>query len=147
MILYLFKSCDSKSCRESYSILTNRIKQLARVFDAVETSLENKELNIVLSGRSPMQALNKSFRKVDRPTDVLSFPLDSQIYGEIWLCPDVISDNAEQFGEEFERELLRITIHGLLHLAGYDHTGHFVNSPSQKEKMFKLQEQILEMLY
>ncbi|MFH1547059.1 MAG: rRNA maturation RNase YbeY, partial [bacterium] len=106
-------------------MLANRVKQLVRVYSSIEKKLDSKEINIILSGKSVIRNLNKTFRKEDKATDILSFPLDSQIFGELWLCPEIILENSKKFDEDFEEELLRITIHGLLHLSGYDHERFF----------------------
>ncbi|MBE5816666.1 MAG: rRNA maturation RNase YbeY [Clostridiales bacterium] len=86
---------------------------------------------------------NNSFRQIDRPTDVLSFPLqsfnpsdaerfssvpdwefeasDKLTLGSIILCPEIAIEQAAQYGHPFEREYIYLTVHGLLHLLGYDH--------------------------
>jgi len=121
------------------------VKQLVREFSSVVDLLNGKEINIVLTDKRIIRNLNKKFRNEDKATDVLSFPLDSEIFGELWVCPSVILQNSKNYKEKFDRELLRIVIHGLLHLCNLDHKSPFTKD--SKEKIFKLQEKILEMLY
>ena len=75
--------------------------------------------------------LNKEYRGVDRPTDVLSFPMDEEGYdnegnpifllGDIVICLDVAENQAKDFGHSLEREMMYLICHSTLHLLGYDH--------------------------
>ncbi|MBF0608758.1 MAG: rRNA maturation RNase YbeY [Candidatus Magnetobacterium sp. LHC-1] len=91
-------------------------------------TLEGAELSLLFVNDSKMQAINKEFRGVDSPTDVLSFP----IYGSAkdvprsgyFLLGDIVVnlDRAQrQTTDNLDNEVLRLLIHGLLHLIGYDH--------------------------
>ena len=88
-----------------------------------------QELSVLFTSDSEIQALNKDYRGKDSPTDVLSF---SQLEGEESLVPplslgdlvislDTAERQAKEFDVSFENEILRLTIHGILHLFGYDH--------------------------
>lgn len=84
---------------------------------------ENKEgldVSIGIVGKEEIRELNNKYREKDQPTDVLSFRYEDS--GEIVLCPEVIKQNAETFKTSFPKELTRILVHGLLHLAGYNHS-------------------------
>ena len=94
--------------------------------------------------------LNKTYRNIDRPTDVISFaflddknevingdlPLD---LGEIYICYEVADANRLAYNNSIKREICFLFVHGLLHLLGYDHM-----TKEDEEIMFPLQEQILE---
>lgn len=94
--------------------------------------------------------LNKTYRNIDRPTDVISFaflddknevikgdlPLD---LGEIYICYEVADTNRLAYNNSIKREICFLFVHGLLHLLGYDHM-----TKEDEEIMFPLQEQILE---
>jgi probable rRNA maturation factor len=86
-----------------------------------KTILGNKkfDLSVALIGQSRIKELNAKYRKLNRPTDVLSFSYGNS--GEVVLCPEIIEKNARKYGVNFEDELSRILIHGILHLFGYDH--------------------------
>ncbi|NLL52491.1 MAG: rRNA maturation RNase YbeY [Peptococcaceae bacterium] len=98
---------------------------------------ENAEIGLVLVDDNKIQALNKDYRGVDAPTDVLSFALQEKGEGE----PDVLFDSsladpvlgdivisveraraqAEEYGHSFHREIVYLAVHGALHLLGFDH--------------------------
>lgn len=90
---------------------------------------DNYEVSITFVDREEIHKLNKEFRGVDRPTDVLSFPLDDEILipnedimlGDIVICLDVAKDQAIEFGHSLRREVMYLTCHSTLHLLGYDH--------------------------
>ena len=90
---------------------------------------DNYEVSITFVDRKEIHKLNKEFRGVDRPTDVLSFPLDDDILipnedimlGDIVICLDVAKDQAIEFGHSLRREVMYLTCHSTLHLLGYDH--------------------------
>ena len=120
---------------------------------------ENCEISILLVDNHEIHQLNKLHRDIDRPTDVLSFPMfeyneDGEIdisecdfgeNGEILLGDIVISlerakEQADEFGHSFEREVGFLTAHSLLHLLGYDHM-----EKDEETEMFELQEEILKI--
>ena len=96
--------------------------------------------------------INKKYRGIDRPTDVISFAfLDSEnnydkilfspgpvVLGDIYISLDKAKEQAEEYGHSLHRELSFLFVHGLLHLLGYDHM-----NKEDEEQMFKLQEDIL----
>lgn len=90
-----------------------------------------------------MADLNGRYRGLPEPTDVLSFgrggvPAPGVLEGDLALCPDYVARNGREFGVGFEEELLRVTLHGLLHLLGWDHG---TNDP--EEPMLRYQEELL----
>jgi len=98
--------------------------------------------------------MNKQYRGIDRPTDVISFAfLDSEndkqqvlktkgpvVLGDIYISLDKAKEQAEEYGHPLDRELRFLFVHGLLHLLGYDHM-----KKEDEEIMFKLQEEILSL--
>ncbi len=106
-------------------------------------------VEIILIDDEKIHEINKQYRGVDRPTDVISFAFQdmeditiSNItnLGEIYISLDKVKSQAKEYGHSERRELGFLTVHGLLHLLGYDH----MNSEDEKE-MFKLQEDILKV--
>jgi len=80
------------------------------------------EVNIRITSSREMQELNRRFRRKNRPTDVLSFPSDSpDLTGDIAISAEIASLNAAELGHPIATELKILMLHGLLHLAGYDH--------------------------
>ncbi len=103
------------------------------------------ELGIRFVSLSEMRLLNRDFRGKDEPTDVLSFGEDlvlqqepSVLKGDLAICVERVFEQAQDFAVTPEEELKRVTLHGLLHLQGWDHE---TNSP--EEPMLKLQEELL----
>lgn len=103
--------------------------------DVVKTVLETEglsldyEISITFVGKDEIHKLNKEFRNVDRPTDVLSFPMDEDFFiegvdtmlGDIVICMDVAKEQAKDLGHSLDREIMYLTAHSMLHLLGYDH--------------------------
>jgi probable rRNA maturation factor len=106
---------------------------------------ENKEienLSIAFVGSADIKKLNKKYRHKNKPTDVLSFEGDKKIdysLGEVIICPEIVKENAEKFKTRFENELVKILIHGILHLCGYDHE----KSEKEAVEMEKKEEQYI----
>ncbi len=90
-------------------------------------------LSIALVGQKVIKGLNKRYRKKNRPTDVLSY-MYSKNASEIVICPQVVKQNAKKFGTTFKKELARVLIHGILHLAGYNHEKKKTETKKMKEK-------------
>ncbi len=94
-------------------------------------------MTITLTTPEEIRKINNQYRKIDKATDVLSFPmfekqeLDEKIENNDFLCEDVLGDiiisiemvkeQAEEYGHSFERELSYMIVHGFYHLMGYDH--------------------------
>lgn len=98
------------------------------VLDTEGLSLDY-EVSITFVDKDEIHKLNKEFRSVDRPTDVLSFPMDEDFFiegvdtmlGDIVICMDVAKEQANDFGHSLDREIMYLTAHSMLHLLGYDH--------------------------
>ncbi len=111
------------------------------------------EITVVISGDPTLQDLNRRFRAVDRPTDVLAFPNDSRgpfagggpgfprYLGDIVISLDRAQEQAESVGGTLHQELQLLIVHGTLHLLGYDHA-----EPREKAQMWEVQRTILELL-
>ncbi len=94
---------------------------------------------VVLTNNRRIRQLNKKFRGENRATDVLSFPWKEKNYlGDVIISIEKIAENAKFYGQEFNDELLRVLIHGFLHLLGEVDEGEV-----QRENMEKKQENLL----
>ncbi len=116
-------------------------------FVVIKEKLENCLFNIILVDNDYIHKLNKEYRGIDRVTDVISFALedsqdevklDFRVLGDIYISVDKAKDQAKEYGHSFLRELSFLTIHGLLHLLGYDHM-----TKEEEEIMFKKQDELL----
>src|SRR5581483_7863447 len=94
------------------------------------------EVNVMLTSSSQMRTLNRQFRGKDRATDVLSFPsppaLAAQFSGDIAISVDIAARNASRYGHSLMQELKILLLHGMLHLAGYDHSRMTERWPERK---------------
>ena len=119
--------------------LTYKMKMLVRA--AVESTLDFEdfqnhcEVSVTFIDNEGIHELNKKYRNVDRPTDVLSFPLfdfegDTEEppidevmsnLGDIVISLEKEKEQAEEYGHSFEREVAFLCVHSMLHLLGYDH--------------------------
>lgn len=80
------------------------------------------EVNIRVASSRELQELNRRFRRKNQPTDVLSFPSETpKLAGDIAISGEIAAANAVELGHSTEAEVKVLILHGLLHLAGYDH--------------------------
>jgi len=77
------------------------------------------EVSVLIAGNARLQELNRRFRRKNKPTDVLSFPRSEG--GDIAISFDIAAENAQRYGHHALDELKILVLHGMLHLAGYDH--------------------------
>lgn len=98
------------------------------------------ELNILITGDDDMRDLNRRFRRKDKPTDVLSFPSALPgAAGDIAISGDIARRNGEDLGHGAGTELKVLILHGLLHLAGFDHE---IDKGKMARKERRLREQL-----
>ena len=109
---------------------------------------ESRFLSVVLTTDENIHEYNREYRSVDRPTDVLSFPADEGddllappdgFLGDIMISIPRAREQAKALGHSTEREILFLTVHGVLHLLGYDHM-----RPEEGQIMFPGQRSIVE---
>ncbi|UTC63419.1 rRNA maturation RNase YbeY [Treponema sp. OMZ 787] len=113
-----------------------------------DLNLKNWDISLLFCDDDFIQNLNKQYRNIDSPTDVLSFEQGDEYFdeagetrfmaGDIVISIDSLKFNAEEFNVEINEELKRLIVHGILHLNGMDHSD---NSPEQE--MLKFQEELL----
>lgn len=96
------------------------------------------DISLVLVGKEKIKEINKKYRHKNKPTDVLSF----EDLNEIFICPGVVKKQAKNLKVQFKSELARVLIHGILHLAGYDHE----KGRKEAEKMRELEEKIIQKI-
>lgn len=137
------------------SNLTNRevdTTNMERVIKEVSKELDvnNGIVSFVFVDNERIKEINKTYRNKDSETDVISFAfMDEEInpdtdftnYGEIYISLEKAESQSIEYGHSFDRELCFLTVHGLLHLLGYDHM-----KKEDEIKMFGLQDKILNNL-
>ncbi len=121
-------------------------KIITRVFKKIKSK---KIFNIIFVEDDRIQEINKTYRNIDRITDVISFALcdDSNLepelekeLGDIFIDVKQAHRQAEEYGHGISREIAFLAVHGYLHLCGYDHM-----TKEDEEIMFAKQEEILTM--
>ncbi|MCU7556875.1 rRNA maturation RNase YbeY [Macrococcus capreoli] len=128
----------------------DEIEKLLQFAAAEEGIEEEAEVAVSFVDEAEIQQINKTYRNKDSVTDVISFALEEgededfempdepRVLGDIIICVKRAEEQAEEYGHSFERELGFLSVHGLLHLLGYDH----MNEADEK-KMFGRQDEIL----
>lgn len=108
---------------------------------------DNTEVSITFVDNAEIQELNKNFRNIDKPTDVLSFPFDNsfnlpvRVLGDVIISTEKAQFQSDEYGHSLTREIGFLMVHGVLHLLGYDHM-----TEEDEKEMFGLQKQLLEEL-
>jgi probable rRNA maturation factor len=94
------------------------------------------ELSVRITSNAEMRDLNRRFRRKNKATDVLSFPAETpKLAGDIAISAEIAAANANQLGHSVETELKILILHGLLHLAGYDHETDDGEMRKQEDKL------------
>lgn len=108
-------------------------------------------VNVLVTGNSAIRTLNREFRRKDKPTDVLSFPAEGRagdaFAGEIAISADIAVQNALRLGHSAAAEIKILTLHGLLHLAGFDHerdNGKMARREAQLRRKLRLPVGLIE---
>lgn len=121
----------------------------------------NFEMSVTIVDNNRIHEINKEYRKIDRPTDVISFAIEDndeedfeiffdtldkeedfeipRLLGDIFISIDKAEEQANEFGHSFDREIGFLAVHGFLHLNGYDH-----QTEEEEHEMFSLQDEILK---
>lgn len=141
---------------ETGELSENQIQQILELLTLaaeMENITEESELSLTFVTNEKIHQINKEYRGVDRPTDVISFALEESVEEEIKIIgapsmPRILGDiiisipkakeQAMEYGHSFMRELGFLAVHGFLHLLGYDH-----GTKEEEKEMFTKQEKIL----
>ncbi|MCL1982734.1 MAG: rRNA maturation RNase YbeY [Clostridiales bacterium] len=112
---------------------------------------KNVEISVSFMAKEEMSALNRHYRGVEKPTDVLSFPQYSSLddipqegrilLGDVVICTDQALLQADEFGHSPERELVYLFVHSIFHLLGYNH-----DSGEGKDEMRELEEKVMKIV-
>lgn len=130
-----------RSCGTARGHYPSALSGLAEFVLEIEKKDSCASINFVLKNK--IQELNKTYRNVDSVTDVLSFESDIENdLGDIFICFDVIEENAKKLNTSIENELNLIIVHGMLHLCGYDHM-----NDEEAKIMEAREEEILDAWY
>lgn len=132
-------------------ILDTMMQAAEYCLDAEQIDTERSEISVTFVSLEEIHELNREYRQVDSPTDVLSFPqfddLDDLpeegeiMLGDVVICSDRAKEQAEEFGHSFEREIIYLFVHSVLHLLGYDHMDE-----DEKRIMRRREEEVMERI-
>lgn len=155
---------DESGYRFDFSVRRQLDKLAAYVGKRVSCPFET-EVSVTLVEKEEIYRLNKEFREVDRPTDVLSFPMmeydepadftgplfqqsltispetGELVLGDIVICPAIVCEQAMEYGHSELREFSFLVVHSLLHLFGYDHM-----EEEERLQMEDMQKKIMQEL-
>ena len=116
----------------------------AAIAAAAEFSTAKGEISILLTDDQAIRVLNRDWRGIDKPTNVLSFPAPAatgEMLGDIAIAYETLARECEDEGHEFLHHLAHLAVHGFLHLTGYDH-----QTDAQAEAMEGLESKIMARL-
>ena len=125
------------------------IKKIAKKINKVEKIKGKHTISFILVDSDKIWEINKEYRKIDSPTDVISFAaiddsIDGSIpeeMGDIFICKERVLSQAQEYGHSVLREFAFLCTHGIYHLLGYDH-----QNAEEEKVMFEKQEKILKEL-
>lgn len=115
-----------------------------KVFEVSARALklnQKLELSVNLVGETKIKELNKKYRRKNKSTDVLSFPLGDGS-GDVFICLSIAKNDAKRENITIKEKLAQLTVHGFLHLNGYSHE----QSREEANKMFMLERKISDKL-
>jgi probable rRNA maturation factor len=134
-----FKRIDKKALTEAAELLFKR-----------ERIKKSVEISVVIVTPEEIRGYNKKYRKKDSPTDVLSFgsiegylSKDDFVLPEIIICPEEVKKNSEEDKTTFKHEMVKVFVHGMLHLLGFDHE----EDEASAKQMFDKQEKYLSLIF
>lgn len=126
-------------------VLNRALLRASELYD-----LENYEMSIVFVDNTKIQEINHVYRGKDQATDVISFALnddespfewEKKELGDIYISIEKAEEQAKEYGHSFERELVYLAVHGLLHLLGFDHL-----EEDEKKEMRQAEEEIMDYI-
>ena len=139
---------------EIFVNVDEEIEELDTVKKVLESAvkkenLDNVEFNLIIVDNNYIHDLNKTYRNIDRETDVITFaledentvvsPIEESILGDIYISIDKARSQAKEYGHSLLRELSFLAVHGFYHLLGYDH-----QTAEEEKIMFTKQEEVLD---
>lgn len=120
------------------------------IWQAVKNHFSHAQISLILLNEDEARGYNRDYRGKDYATNVLSFALDegesalcdpSTLHGDLLICPQVVLREAQEQGKTPEAHFAHLTIHGTLHLMGYDHM-----NDEEAEEMEQLETQLMAQL-
>lgn len=113
----------------------------------------SRPVNVLVTNSAELRTLNRQFRGMDKATDVLSFPSADEVTGgktsagDVAISADIARENAQRLGHSMADEIKILALHGILHLAGFDHEhdhGEMAREESRLRQQLKLETGLIE---
>ena len=133
------------------AIMDKLIEAAEFILEEEGVDTERAEISLTLTEPEEIRQLNREYRNTDSVTDVLSFPQFENVsempeqgelcLGDVVICRQRITQQAQEYGHSFERELVYLFVHSMLHLMGYDHM-----EEDEKKKMREKEEKVMDYL-
>lgn len=125
------------------------LRKIAKKINRVEKVKGKHYISFIIVDEKEIWEINKQYRNIDKPTDVISFAtiddeeegIIPEELGDIFICQEKVFSQSEEYGHSLKREFAFLATHGVYHLLGYDH-----QSIDEEKIMFEKQENILKML-
>lgn len=133
---------------ENLDLYSNLFEKISSSAEKLLKLDEDYEISVTFVRSRTIHTINRDYRGIDRPTDVISFAIQDDLedfeeenkdLGDIFINIDYARKQAKEYGHSYEREICFLFTHGLLHCLGYDHM-----EEKEAEVMFKLQDEILD---
>ena len=142
--VFISGNLEGLSCSEKNVL--KLIELLIEVEPSLEKQLKSRHVNLTFTTKNEIKELNSKFLNKNQPTNVLSFPstgldFDERLLGDIAICPEIISNEADDQNKDRQNHLFHIILHSLLHLVGYDH-----QEDSSAEKMESIEIEALKKI-
>ncbi len=139
------KVCVFNETKEDLRTYEKEVKKLL-VYALKKEQVKKSECNVIFVDNERIQEINRTYRKIDRVTDVISFALEDnleitlevRILGDIYISIDRAREQASSYGHSLQREICFLAVHGLYHLLGYNH-----EKKEEEKIMFQKQEEVL----
>ena len=140
---------DENAMEKSLAALFERAAELCIMKEGMQP--DDAEISVTFASKEEIQHLNRTYRGVDSPTDVLSFPLIEDfdaleegrefMLGDVVICREKAEEQAKEYGHSIERELVYLFVHSVCHLLGFDHM-----EEEDKKEMRQREEEIMTLL-
>ena len=109
-----------------------------KLIQKIALDFTKKDIELIVCNNQSIQEINKTYRKIDKATDVLSFPYDNMsILGSIIINNDFVQKMAKELKHTAQDEFILLFIHGLLHILGYDHEIDVGQMREKEEELIK----------
>lgn len=147
LTVYIENEQDKLGFTKEYERLIKKAIKTALLYEGFKRACE---VSVTITDDENIHIMNREHRGIDRPTDVLSFPMfdedfgnEAAVLGDIVISLERASAQAAEYGHSIEREVAFLTVHSVLHLLGYDHE----EGKAAESEMFAKQEEILAKMH